>query len=324
MGRVYTIYDHPRMTHSTPDWNRIGRYVAGEASPEEAAEVRRWLAEHPADAAVIAELQSIARSVGQGVGLDVEGALRAVKARRAGDRRRTWRIAGVAAAAVLLVSVGIFSSRRFGSGEDVHSTSMGVRDTVTLADGSTMILGPSSRAVVRDREIELSGEAFLDIVHDSTRPYVVRAGGSVIRDIGTRFGVRNYPDEPLRVLVAHGAVEVQRASSRVMLDENDVGIVDPNGTIAFSRDALTPDDVAWTQGRLVFRNTPLPRVAADLKRWYGVELVVTDSALLRRHFTGAFTGESTSRVLDVIALALGARVERRGDSAYVRIDRPER
>jgi transmembrane sensor len=59
-------------------------------------------------------------------------------------------------------------------------------------------------------------------------------------------------------------------------------------------------------------------VAADLRRWYGVELRVTDTALLRRHVSATFVGDSADRVLDVIALALGARVERRGDTAYLR------
>ena len=76
--------------------------------------------------------------------------------------------------------------------------------------------------------------------------------------------------------------------------------------------------MAWTTGKLVFRDAAIDEVSADLKRWYGVELRVTDSALLRRHFTGSFTSEPATRVLDVVALALGARAERRGDTVYIR------
>jgi transmembrane sensor len=76
--------------------------------------------------------------------------------------------------------------------------------------------------------------------------------------------------------------------------------------------------MAWTLGRLVFRNASVAELSADLRRWYGVELRVTDSSLLNRHFTGSFGKEPANRVLDVIALALGAHVDRRGDTAYIR------
>ena len=68
----------------------------------------------------------------------------------------------------------------------------------------------------------------------------------------------------------------------------------------------------------------MSELAADLRRWYGVELRVTDTSLLRRHFTGSFARESPDRIVDVIALALGAGVERRGDTAYIRTALPER
>jgi transmembrane sensor len=51
---------------------------------------------------------------------------------------------------------------------------------------------------------------------------------------------------------------------------------------------------------------------------------VTDSALLSRHFTGSFGKEPAGRVVDVIALALGAQVDRRGDTAYIRTTDPSR
>jgi transmembrane sensor len=72
----------------------------------------------------------------------------------------------------------------------------------------------------------------------------------------------------------------------------------------------------------VFRDAAVAEVAADLRRWYGVELTVTDSALARRHFTGSFAGEPVGRVVEAIALALGARADRRGDTVFVRAAAP--
>ena len=83
------------------------------------------------------------------------------------------------------------------------------------------------------------------------------------------------------------------------------------------RAVVTVDDLAWTRGQLVFDDAPLSRVRAGIRRWYGVELLA-DSSLAGRHLTATFSGEPIQRVLDVIGLAFGARVERRGDTAVVR------
>jgi len=75
--------------------------------------------------------------------------------------------------------------------------------------------------------------------------------------------------------------------------------------------------MAWTQGRLVFRDSPLTLVGAELYRWYGVRLRIADSSLANLHLTASFSGEPVDRVLNVIALTLGARVERQGNVAIL-------
>ncbi|HWJ22481.1 MAG TPA: DUF4974 domain-containing protein, partial [Gemmatimonadaceae bacterium] len=72
------------------------------------------------------------------------------------------------------------------------------------------------------------------------------------------------------------------------------------------------------RGRLAYDAAPLDVVRADLRRWYGVDLRVADSTLARRRLTASFDGEPVARVLDVVALALGATVERSGNVAVLR------
>ena len=78
------------------------------------------------------------------------------------------------------------------------------------------------------------------------------------------------------------------------------------------------DDMAWTTGALVFRDASISKVRADLRRWYGVDLRVSDSALARRHVTASFTHETARQALDVIALALGGTVTLLGDTATLK------
>ena len=97
------------------------------------------------------------------------------------------------------------------------ATSIGARDSVVLADGSRVILGPASHIVVRGREVELTtGEAFFVVVHNEKRPFTVRVGGAVIRDIGTEFSVRTDRESELQaeVRVPH---DHQRRPIRLVL-----------------------------------------------------------------------------------------------------------
>ncbi|HLG06173.1 MAG TPA: DUF4974 domain-containing protein, partial [Gemmatimonadales bacterium] len=82
--------------------------------------------------------------------------------------------------------------------------------------------------------------------------------------------------------------------------------------------ARAEPDLAWLRGQLIFENASISRVREDLRRWYGIELVMADLAFESRHLTARFAGESSDQVLRVLELSLGASIERRGDSAIVR------
>jgi transmembrane sensor len=250
--------------------------------------------------------------------VDVEGALRLVKDRAGTARPFTPRFVALAAAAVVIMVAGaIVATRTSAPDRATYVTDVGERDSVTLGDGSRIVLGPGTFVSVAERDVELRGEAHFTVVHNAEKPFLVRAGGSIIRDLGTEFTVSGDSAAAVRVVVVEGMVAIARGSDSVTLQAGDVGVVSPDGRMAAQRGAASPDDLAWLQGRLIFRDAPLAEVASDLRRWYGVGLRVTDSSLANRHFTGEFAGEPVERVLHVLALALDATVERRGDTAFV-------
>lgn len=345
------------MTGEPISWEKVGRYLAGESSADETAEVRRWLESRPEDARMLEALEGSARRAFAAEQAGADGILRGVKSRLRADpaddpgageilrgvksrlrpdpaadvparlQRRAprpglWLGFAAAAAVILVAALAVWrlddSASRGAPDAAVRldSTAVGERRTVRLADGSDVLLGPASRIAARGREVTLSGEAFFRVAHDPARPFTVRAGGAIIRDVGTEFAVRD-DRGGVRVVVSHGAVRLSGARDSVLLARGDVGML-RGDTLAAERGAATADDLAWTTGTLVFRDASFAQVAADLKRWYGVELRVTDRALVQRHFTGSFTNEPAARVLDVLALALGARVDRQGDTAYIR------
>jgi transmembrane sensor len=346
------------------DWDALARYAAGESPAEERRTIESWLARHPRDAAMFASLNDVvAHQEGlpdlTAITIDVESALSGVKSRQReqrGDakviplrgvgasRRRVWpRVVGLAAAAGLTVLAikfrGPVGTPRATTAR-TYSTPVGTRDSVLLADGSRVVLAPGSRLETTAgfgngaREVTLDGAAFFDVHHDAAAPFTVRAGGAVIRDIGTSFSVRTdgviggaapSRDTAARdviVAVTSGVVSLSARStasdSGVRLAARDRAIVHVDGRVELERGGATEADTAWREGRLVYRDAPLETVRADLRRWYGLVLIASDSAVAQRRLTATFNGESPARVLEVIGLALGADMRRSGDTVILR------
>ena len=271
---------------------------------------------------------------------DVESALRKVKsgfdrtksvsvAARGRRDDRAWMFTPyLKAAAVLLVLAGgaLFWRDIVGSGSGSvarsFATTLGERRQFRLADGTGVVLGPQSRLIVdphsSDRSVSLEGDGYFTVVHDASHPFTVRVATVKIQDAGTAFSIQTGEDKAIRVAVASGSVVLgprgSGASSEV-LRARDRATVSPSGIVGIERSAVSDDDLAWVQGRLVFRDAPVIQVSAELYRWYGVRLTVADSTLSNLHLTASFSGESVDRVLNVIALSLGARIERQGNVA---------
>lgn len=338
------------------DWDAVARYLAGESTPDEARAVRVWLAARPERAELVTALgRSFDRLAAADTShVDVERALASVHARmsepalsvergsslRFAPRLRPaiplWRRPApwlAAAAAVAITAVGI-ARMRPGRGDPTpapapgaaaYTTATGARDSLRLPDGTRVILGPASRLTVAAgygvarREVDLLGEGYFDVAHDTSHPFVVRAGAAAIEDIGTAFTVRADSASAVRVAVTAGRVRLSRAAggeSGVILEAGEVATLD--SALRITRGVTTTDrELAWTRGRLVFRDAPMAQVAADLRRWYGLELPVADAALRGRHLTATFEKETPEQVLDVIGGALGVTLVRRGDVVVV-------
>lgn len=338
------------------DWEALARHLSDEATPDESARVRQWLEQHPGDATVLGSLDRlIERAVAlPEQPVDVEAALRAVRARIedsrvlplsratrasvavAPIRSRIWRSVAARAAAVMLAVLGgavllrgaLQSANGGAPAAQVYVTGIGQRDSVHLPDGSLAVLGPDSRLSIPSdygsprRDVQLTGEALFDVRHDDAHAFSVQAGSAMVRDIGTTFSVQALEPERVRVAVSAGTVllhHVGAAEDRgIVLHQGDVGTLQADGVSTADRGGAAPDEMSWTVGRLVFREAPLSTVGVQLRRWYGIVLKVEEPSLAARHLTASFSGEPVDQVIKVIALALGANVERSGDTVFVR------
>jgi len=347
---------------SDPRWEAIARDLADEGDAASEATVRAWRSDAPDEASAVEALDRTLDRLAfvAPADLDVEGALRRVKARRteaaadeeprvlplrapatapttarAPARRSPWPML-MRVAAVLLVVAGGFAGWRAtrgrrSAGAGTFTTAVGTRDSVRLPDGTRVLLGPATTLTVATdygtarREVRLHGEAYFAVRHDARVPFVVRTDAASIRDVGTAFVVRDGSDGRVTVAVTEGSVLLRAAgadsAAGVLVPTRARATVVPGRAPVVEANAVTDDATAWTRGQLAFVDATFPEVAAELRRWYGIELRAADPSLEARHLTAAFHGESTDEVLRVVALALGASVERRGDTAFVHVTR---
>jgi transmembrane sensor len=226
-----------------------------------------------------------------------------------------------AAAAVVVAASSAVVWRRTPHGVSVLAAAPGQRRTVTLDDGTVVTLAPATRIRVAfessRREVTLDGEAFFSVVHDARRPFAVRVGNAVATDIGTRFDVRRYPDEPsVRVVVADGAVSLGDTAvhdaARPTLTAGMLGVVDRRGATLVTRAADVSAVLAWTGGTLAFDRAPLRAVVAELGRWYDVDVRLADSAIGARLVTTSLKDETLPEALTALSASLRLDVVRRG------------
>lgn len=251
------------------------------------------------------------------------------------SRRRRWIRLAAAAAAIAMVtsSVLLWWMPGIGRPSDAtvatasagreFATAPAQRAEVRLGDGTRAVIAPASRLRIPDgygvttRELQLEGEAYFEVRPDSARPFRVRTARGLVEDIGTKFAVRSYAaDSTELVAVTEGIVLLHAADTNAppaKLVAGQLGVRAPSG----ERSVRTVHDidryVAWTEGRLVFRDAPLGEVAAQLGRWYALDVRLGDRALGELVFTGSFRDESVAEVLRSLEIALDLRVRRTGD-----------
>ena len=233
-------------------------------------------------------------------------------------RRGRVRPALALAAALAAVAAGLAWwqwSAPFGLaiGVQRYATALGGFEQISLADGSLIQLNTDSavrvRLRARERDITLTrGEATFEVAPDRSRPFIVVAGSTAVRAVGTIFNVEK-GEASVEVLVTKGVVAVGPPQA-VVAHRGAPAIVDAGqmaiaGTSRVSVRSLDQEEIArrlaWHQGMLLFNGQSLAQVAAEFNRYNERKLVIADPAVGRVRIGGYFRAtdlDSFVRVLE--------------------------
>jgi transmembrane sensor len=241
-----------------------------------------------------------------------------------------------AAAAVLLIGVGLALFIRQTPQE--FRTALGEQRSLLLADGSRATLNTASAIEVimqkGRRDVRLvQGEALFEVAHDAARPFVVRAGNALLKDVGTQFNV-DIRSNGTTVTVIEGEVAVDSAATSesaaaqarhgagdtgeaLILRANDRAVVTPAGVGTPQRGVNVAASVAWTQRQLMFEHRPLSEVAEEFNRYNKDRIDIDSAALKRQEVTGVFDAKDPASFVAFLSSVPGVEIREGTNGTHI-------
>ncbi|MCQ8116588.1 FecR family protein [Methylomonas rosea] len=234
--------------------------------------------------------------------------LRSLKGRVTTRTRRRSRSLSVAVAccALLALTLTMLYPPAFWRAD--YLTGKGEQRTITLADGSRVMLNTATALAIHFddnvRRVELlSGEAFFDVAKNAQRPFVVSSAGSEVRAIGTAFSVQRQSAQT-QVELVEGIVEIldaQRHRERLTAGQSALIGVNNIALQAVSR----PESMAlWREGYLQFDGLPLHQAVAQINQYRPGRVVLLNTALADKRISGLFRLDALDQALASLKAAV--------------------
>jgi transmembrane sensor len=228
---------------------------------------------------------------------------------------RAWIVSGLAAAAaaaLFYVSVAPLETGEW-------ATARGETLQIHLSDGSDVILGSDSRLVMRfrrgERELDLDrGQAFFEVAHDASRPFVVTAGGRTVTALGTAFDVRSYLNETTVTLVSGSVAIAREGEGREAVLRRGQQFEVTLG-VASIRDVDASAETAWRTGMLEFDAATLTDAVREFNRSAAHSIIISDPRLANLQVSGVFRANDPQGFAAALvpAYPLVARPQSSGD-----------
>lgn len=247
-------------------------------------------------------------------------------------------------AASVLLGWFIFSSFPAGDAQkkenvaqNTVSTKRGSKSKIQLPDGTQVWLNADSKITYNEnfqgalREVQLTGEAFFDVVRDEKRPFVIHTNAIDVKVLGTSFNVRSYTNEKnTETSLIHGSVEVTlrnnpetkivlKPSEKLIVQNDNMQVISKKpeevkaaelkqptmvkSKISFEKKDSSVIETLWVKNKLAFDREPLEEVAMKIERWFDVGVCITDEKLKKTPFSGVFDDENLPVVMEALRLA---------------------
>lgn len=171
---------------------------------------------------------------------------------------------------------------------------------------SASTLSYSKTFGLEDRNVEIDGEAYLEVSHNSELPFTISSGDLSVKVLGTKFNFKNVKNQRQAcVAVLDGRIEI------TLNGDNRKYVLKPNQKLIFDKVSrqvkmmnsnMVHKHSAWKDGFLYYDEQSLGDIVNDLQRCYNVKISIRDTSLASRKFYCGFnvTDMSVSQILDLL------------------------
>jgi transmembrane sensor len=203
-------------------------------------------------------------------------------------------------------------------------TGIGERRVIQLDDGSTVTLNTRSHLRVRftqtRRDVELiDGEALFSVAHDAGRPFLARAGNTLVEAVGTQFNIyRGTAGTQVSVVEGRVRILANQNSRPLAVDAGEEALVGSESTpFDMERHPISAAELqrrlAWVNGELIFQGTSLATAVAEFNRYNRRRLEVSDPAIVQLVVGGRFQTVDPDDFIALLQDLFGVRAIPVGD-----------
>lgn len=261
-------------------------------------------------------------------GIDVQKSVRNFRSRLDEaayvEPKRIFSWSRVAAAAVLVLTVGFWIYSQKTTVNYIVKTTNSEIDSLLLTDGSKIILAANSTIRYPEKFTDelrpldlLKGKAFFLIASDPKRPFEVAIGHSSVKVLGTSFNI-NYSATNINLSVKTGKVmfSPNRASKPSILGAGEA----VNYRYTENKIELKKDEnaSAWFTRELRFVDMPLDEVCKQLSEYYGVNIVLHDRKLTVKKFNANFKNTSLEEALTALKETYSIKIKRQDQKIIIK------
>lgn len=173
---------------------------------------------------------------------------------------------------------------------------------LTLSDGTNVHLNSGSSmkyatsfSKSKERNVFLTGEAFLKVTKNASKPFIVNGDAFSVRVFGTEFNVNSYPGENIaEVVLVEGSVGVYADATKtnpaksIRLEPGYKASFDKNNRSLIKKKVSTKSYVSWVDDMLIIRNMTFEDILKKLERTYNVKIVNENLKLSKEVFNANF------------------------------------
>jgi transmembrane sensor len=190
------------------------------------------------------------------------------------------------------------------------TTPRGGQYQLTLADGTKVWLNAASSLrfptafTSGERVVELTGEAYFEVVHNSKQPFKVKTANQVVEDIGTRFNINSYGDEDAAATtLVEGSVKIFNAGRQTMIKPGQQYLVKSSDVPEIKSDVDIDEVTAWKNGMFQFNNADIKTIMRQISRWYNVDVEYSGQVPTSTYHGRISRNSNASAVLKILELS---------------------